>query len=324
MVLHVIIAFLLMGLYVGSTCAICVLSWRDGVQVFGVVWVLVMGAMGLWSFVVAAFSDPGHRVDLLWDRIKPEEDGEESKDCPVCEDLKPPRTHHCSRCNRCVFRYDHHCRWLNNCVGQLNHKAFLLTIVYFWLAGVVVLIFHMWRFFMVSREIVWSIAPLVIFSVAFFCIVLHWGSLCFMAWLQISLLLKGMTQVEYHCCRGEFWQCHFDRGLRENVEAVFGTNRWLWLLPNPRYDVAKELSLRFFIPSIPRPAFEEGEEQDRQGSPVSPSLNLQQSGTASLLLSNENPEDRQSMVPESNTAWLERASKFDGGAFDWVQESSNE
>ncbi|XP_024938502.1 palmitoyltransferase ZDHHC16A isoform X2 [Cephus cinctus] len=44
--------------------------------------------------------------------------------CKKCIQPKPPRTHHCAVCNRCVLKMDHHCPWLNNCVGHYNHRHF--------------------------------------------------------------------------------------------------------------------------------------------------------------------------------------------------------
>ncbi|XP_032672842.1 palmitoyltransferase ZDHHC16A [Odontomachus brunneus] len=44
--------------------------------------------------------------------------------CKKCIKPKPPRTHHCSVCNKCVLKMDHHCPWLNNCVGHYNHRYF--------------------------------------------------------------------------------------------------------------------------------------------------------------------------------------------------------
>lgn len=29
--------------------------------------------------------------------------------CRKCQTFKPPRTHHCSACNRCIMKMDHHC-----------------------------------------------------------------------------------------------------------------------------------------------------------------------------------------------------------------------
>ena len=50
--------------------------------------------------------------------------------CKTCLIMKPIRTHHCRRCNRCVSKMDHHCFWINNCVGLGNMKYFFLTLVY--------------------------------------------------------------------------------------------------------------------------------------------------------------------------------------------------
>ncbi|XP_052860119.1 palmitoyltransferase ZDHHC16 [Anopheles cruzii] len=50
--------------------------------------------------------------------------------CKKCIAPKPPRTHHCSVCNRCVLKMDHHCPWLNNCVGYQNHRYFFLYMLY--------------------------------------------------------------------------------------------------------------------------------------------------------------------------------------------------
>ena len=54
------------------------------------------------------------------------------KFCQTCEEVKPPRAHHCSICNKCVLRLDHHCPWIGNCVGLLNHKLFWLFLFYAW------------------------------------------------------------------------------------------------------------------------------------------------------------------------------------------------
>lgn len=37
-----------------------------------------------------------------------------------CQTYKPPNSHHCRICNRCISKMDHHCPWMNNCIGAGN------------------------------------------------------------------------------------------------------------------------------------------------------------------------------------------------------------
>ncbi len=46
--------------------------------------------------------------------------------CKKCIHPKPPRTHHCLVCDKCVLKMDHHCPWINGCVGHFNHRYFFL------------------------------------------------------------------------------------------------------------------------------------------------------------------------------------------------------
>ncbi|VDK17708.1 unnamed protein product [Anisakis simplex] len=103
----------------------------------------------------SAFIGPGY-VPLKWS--PPEQEFESHLQfCVICDGYKVPRSHHCSRCGRCVMKMDHHCRkfahhfqviyhkftsgaayliisnwltelkkaWINNCVGHRNHAYFV-------------------------------------------------------------------------------------------------------------------------------------------------------------------------------------------------------
>ncbi|XP_050546300.1 palmitoyltransferase ZDHHC16 isoform X2 [Daktulosphaira vitifoliae] len=61
--------------------------------------------------------------------------------CKKCELPKPPRTHHCSICNKCILKMDHHCPWLNNCVGFYNHRYFFLYMIYMTLGTLFLIVF---------------------------------------------------------------------------------------------------------------------------------------------------------------------------------------
>ncbi|RUS76605.1 hypothetical protein EGW08_015647, partial [Elysia chlorotica] len=81
----------------------------------------------VFNYVMAAFTHPGH---------PPQNVSEVVSICKKCIAPKPPRTHHCSICGKCVLKMDHHCPWLNNCVGYYNHRYFLQFIFYMWLGTI--------------------------------------------------------------------------------------------------------------------------------------------------------------------------------------------
>lgn len=89
MIAHVIMAFVLMGLYFYSTVIVCVVTWNAGISVAVALFVL-WGCAGLVSYCVASFSDPGRRVSDLWVYVKPPFDESEERplDCVKCERIK--------------------------------------------------------------------------------------------------------------------------------------------------------------------------------------------------------------------------------------------
>ena len=99
---------------------------------------LSLWASALYSFFLAAFSDPGviarqtstdHFPDEFRPTSLPETVGNINltrKWCSTCNIYRPLRASHCSVCDCCIKQMDHHCPWLGICVGSRNHRSFVL------------------------------------------------------------------------------------------------------------------------------------------------------------------------------------------------------
>ena len=101
------------------------------VLVFGVLlWVLVSLFMA-----VGALSDPGVIPRSVDDNSQPDDTVRrtklingvefELKICTTCGIVRPPRSSHDSRTDRCVLKFDHFCIFLGNTVGRSNYLWFL-------------------------------------------------------------------------------------------------------------------------------------------------------------------------------------------------------
>lgn len=136
------VILLFVSVYV-STMRCTLLRWQGatpGQLALGACAFTLSATYALSCYVLAVVTDPG-RVPYQWAPCDyggggaPGE-GEEVKRkgsnqrrfCSKCHAFKPPRSHHCRRCQRCVLRMDHHCVWLNTCVGHCNYKVFILFI----------------------------------------------------------------------------------------------------------------------------------------------------------------------------------------------------
>mmetsp|Transcript_47114 Transcript_47114/g.86427 ORF Transcript_47114/g.86427 Transcript_47114/m.86427 type:complete len:435 (-) Transcript_47114:16-1320(-) len=101
------------------------------------VWVSVQF---VYNFASSQWTDPGstarvkpsHEVSGQFEMVLP--DGQvlyyAPNYCEHCHNWKPPRTHHCSLCKRCVLRMDHHCPFTGNCIGMRNHGHFALMYIF--------------------------------------------------------------------------------------------------------------------------------------------------------------------------------------------------
>ncbi|CAD8136458.1 unnamed protein product [Paramecium pentaurelia] len=83
--------------------------------------------MLFWALFQTSRIDPG----FIPKNILTEYNETRQRDyCLQCRIKRPERSHHCSRCKRCVLNMDHHCVWTSNCIGLYNRKFFILIL--FW------------------------------------------------------------------------------------------------------------------------------------------------------------------------------------------------
>ncbi|XP_057497302.1 probable protein S-acyltransferase 14 [Actinidia eriantha] len=210
----------------------------------------ILVVMLLWSYFTVVFTDPGS-VPPNWRPVLDEERGDtipltgsEFSDMPAdptnsrirycrkCNQLKPPRCHHCSVCGRCVLKMDHHCVWVVNCVGAFNYKYFLLFLFYTLLETSLVTLSLLPHFIAFFRDEEIAETPGMVAS-TFLAFVLNLAfALSVLGFLimHASLVAANTTTIEaYEKKTTPKWR--YDLGRKRNFEQVFGMNKRYWLIP---------------------------------------------------------------------------------------------
>lgn len=142
--------------------------------------------------------------------------------CDRCDNIKPPRTHHCSVCNRCVMRMDHHCPWVGNCVGVRNHKFFILFLFYASVACVqIAASVSLGRRKLVEGP---NFQPIVVIMASVLSVCLG-----FMCLFHLYLVSNNFTTLEMGIlARTGHYK---DLGCLRAIKLTFGANPFLWPLP---------------------------------------------------------------------------------------------
>jgi ribosomal protein L40E len=91
---------------------------------------IFFSCLALIAQLKTMFTNPGAVPRHAQPLIRASESGIPETICGRCDAYKPPRSHHCRICNRCIVRMDHHCPWMNNCIGANNQKHFMLFLFY--------------------------------------------------------------------------------------------------------------------------------------------------------------------------------------------------
>jgi len=94
---------------------------------FNIVWGVFLLYAISFNYYMGVNTNPGATADIY---IDDENNLDDRLECKKCNKPKPPRTHHCSICKKCVLKMDHHCPWLNNCVGLRNYRYFICFLLW--------------------------------------------------------------------------------------------------------------------------------------------------------------------------------------------------
>ncbi|KAI8987153.1 DHHC palmitoyltransferase-domain-containing protein [Pilobolus umbonatus] len=212
--------------------------------------------MVYYNYYLAVVTDPG-KIPSYWEppasivsNIKENlaEGITGPRFCKACTVYKPPRSHHCRYCNRCVLRMDHHCPWINNCVGNNNYAHFIRFIIYADIAciyvfvlliGRVKAIMNAIRHFQFDAEpdtiqVVFMVLNFIMVFIVLFCV----GILTI---YQLYCMCRNQTNIE-SWERGKVNKLvkkrkippvnyPFDIGYYRNICEIMGHNPLLWLWP---------------------------------------------------------------------------------------------
>jgi palmitoyltransferase ZDHHC3/7/25 len=137
-----------------SAVTMTVLAQTGGIPVSANMTYAVLACLALACHVKTTLTDPGSvpasAVPTHQQRLNPSTT--KLSMCSQCQTFKPPGSHHCRICNRCISKMDHHCPWMNNCVGAGNLKHFLLFLIYTWTCAVLSLCVLGYNYFFCTSE----------------------------------------------------------------------------------------------------------------------------------------------------------------------------
>jgi uncharacterized paraquat-inducible protein A len=128
-----IMATLVWILLIYSVVTVTALSITEGIPpIHGMIYTLIV-VMALASHAKTSLTDPGSVPKCAVPRESQRRDSTSHSMCGQCQTFKPPFSHHCRICNRCVSKMDHHCPWMNNCVGVGNLSKYDVVILYIYI-----------------------------------------------------------------------------------------------------------------------------------------------------------------------------------------------
>ncbi|KAI8603726.1 zf-DHHC-domain-containing protein [Dissophora ornata] len=207
-----------------------------------------------WNYYLTMTTDPGS-PPFDWN---PPTDGSSieykrtthtPRYCSTCDAYKPPRTHHCRNCKKCVLKMDHHCPWVNNCVGYFNYGHFVRFIIWTTISTFIcgaLIILRCWEAYEnekigINRRSAPTPGQVILIAV----------NLCLDGSVLCGVSILSMYHIWCISCNTttiESWEkdrvltmirrgrisdvkCPYNQGILVNFQEVLGTNPLLWLWP---------------------------------------------------------------------------------------------
>ncbi|MCO5552819.1 hypothetical protein L7F22_006336 [Adiantum nelumboides] len=136
--------------------------------------------------------------------------------------VKPPMTHHCHICKRCILKMDHHCPWMHNCIGFFNYRFFFLFLFYLWIGCA-------YTTYMASiplqaiddDEDTTQILFTFVLAIAVF------FALSGLFWFHVYLVLSAQTTIDFYAYRRHRQQARFEARQRgEKFTTPQNTNAY--------------------------------------------------------------------------------------------------
>lgn len=161
------------------------------------------------------------------------------KYCEICDNYKPERSHHCSKCKRCIRKMDHHCKWLCVCINNDNLGNFIRLLFFAIVDLSLIIVFYIYLLFTLDlkSQNVWQIriiATSFIITILIALGVLVILSLFFVE--RFSFVLKNLTFIE-NCALEDYEgnngqtakDSPYNLGWRKNLEIQMGHPYLLYL-----------------------------------------------------------------------------------------------
>lgn len=106
-----IMAVLVWVLMAYASFTMTLLAATGGLPVTAALGYNILAALALASHVKTTLTDPGAVPTAAVPTAVQRASAQKLSMCSQCQTFKPPGSHHCRICNRCISRMDHHCPW---------------------------------------------------------------------------------------------------------------------------------------------------------------------------------------------------------------------